>query len=217
MKMLKIFITLSVLLTSLNASFFDFLTKKNNKPEDFMFSEQRIAKVINQKAKKYGLDTRKLFTIASIESGFNPFAIAIETSYAKAMTLKKLQSTHIKIQVGRTYHSRIWLVTVLPDRYQDAVLIIETLEKLGFGFDVGLMQINTVNFTLSEVKEMLKPQKNIEKSARILKSCMSQFKNKVHQIECYNRGAGNLRKMLRKGGNYYPYYARYKRHWKRYF
>jgi len=215
--MKKLTLSLLLLVTFSSASFFDFFGDEGVKKDTSIFSEENIGRTIIQKAKKYNIDPRKLFTIASIESNFNPFAIAIETSKKKAEILKGLRSDRIKIQTGRTYHSRIWLVSVFPKDYRDAVLIIEQLEKLRFGFDVGLMQINTVNFALSEVKEMMKPDKNIDKAAKILKSCIRQFKSEVHQIECYNRGAGNLRKMLRGSKRYYPYYTRYKRHRNKHF
>lgn len=181
------------------------------------FNEQDIAYTILEKAKKYNLDYRMLYTIASIESNFEPMAIAVETSEAKAKVLKNLASKNIKILTGKTYHSKIWLVSIYPDSYETAVFIIRELERLGFGFDVGLMQVNTVNFTFKEVERMLSPEKNIEKACKHLSGCMKQFKKTVHQVECYNRGAGNLRSMLRTGKEYYPYWQRYKAHWNKYF
>lgn len=181
------------------------------------FGERDIANAIINKANKYGIDYRMLYTIASIESNFEPMAIAVETSQAKAEVLKQLSSKNIKILIGKTYHSKIWLVSIYPDSYDTAVFIIHKLEELGFGFDVGLMQINTVNFSLHEVEKMFSPENNLEKACKHLSGCLRQFKKPVHQVECYNRGSGNLRKMLRKGKHYYPYWERYQRHWKKYF
>lgn len=181
------------------------------------FTDREVAEAMIRKGAKYNIDTRILYTIASIESNFEPLAIAVETSKHKAEVLKQLASDNIKILTGRTYHSRIWLVSIYPDSYDTAVFIIHQLEKLGFGFDVGLMQINTVNFTLKEVKEMFNPEKNLEKACLHLSGCIKRYKSKKLQVECYNRGAGNLNRMLKKGGSYFPYWKRYNRHWNKYF
>ena len=181
------------------------------------FGEADIAKEIVLKAKEYNIDYRMLYTIVSVESDFEPLAIAVETSYHKAMVLKNLESKNIRIRTGITYHSRISLVSLYPDSYDTAVFIIAKLEELGFIFDVGLMQVNTVNFTLDEVKEMLSPRENLDKACKHLSACIGQFKSVTHQVECYNRGAKNLRRMLKKGKHYYPYWERYKEHWKMYF
>ena len=177
------------------------------------FSEENIAKVILENAKKYNIDPRVIYNIINIESAFKPYAIAVETSKKSAMMLKELKSENIDILVGRTYHSRIWLVSIFPKRLEDAVFMVNLLKDLKFGFDVGSMQINTCNFSKKEARYMLDPKVNIAKGASILKSCMSQFKSKTHFIECYNRGAGNLRKSLRKGKHYYPYYKQYVKKW----
>ncbi len=199
---------LSILLLSIFSTF---------SSADSPFGEVDIAQVILQKAQKYNLDYRMLYTIASIESDFEPMAIAVETSFEKAQVLRQLASESIKIRTGTTYHSKIALVSIYPDSYETAVFIITRLEALGFTFDVGLMQINTVNFDRYEVEEMLSPEQNLEKACKHLSGCVSRFKNKAHQVECYNRGGGNLSKMLRKGKAYYPYWDRYKQHWNKYF
>jgi soluble lytic murein transglycosylase-like protein len=170
-----------------------------------------------ENAKKYNIDAKVLFTIINIESAFNPFAIAVETNKASAMKLKKLQSDNIKIMIGKTYHSKIWLVSIFPKNESDAIFIISLLKDLGFCFDVGLMQINSGNFSKKEVAKMLYPSYNINKGTRILKQCTQMFKDFKHQIECYNRGAGNLRKSLRKGKKYSPYFQQYMKKWKQEF
>lgn len=181
------------------------------------FGEHDVARLIMEKSKEYGIDKKMLYTIASIESGFEPLAITVETTKEKAEVLKTLASKDIKIKTGRTYHSKIWIVSIYPNNYDIAVFIIEHLERLGFSFDVGLMQINTCNFTLSEVKKMFVPSENLDKACKHLKGCIKKYKKKVHQVECYNRGAGNLNKMLKTQKRYYPYWERYKRHYKSYF
>ena len=181
-------------------------TKENNNER---YSESHIAELVLEKARKYNVDPKILYTIIKIESAFDPFAIAVETSYASAMMLKSLASDNIKILIGRTYHSRIWLASIFTKSESDAIFIIKLLKKLKFGFDVGLMQINTGNFDSKEVAGMIYPENNIEKGAKIFKSCTKQFKTFKNKVECYNRGGGNLRKSLRKGNTYSPYYKRY--------
>jgi len=184
---------------------------------DLPFSEKEVAQEIVKQAKANDIDTRILFTLASTESDFKPLSIAIETSPARAEILKSLASKNIEVTAGKTFHSKIALVTLYPKDYPTAVFLITKLEELGFTYDVGLMQVNTCNFCLSETKKMLDPKSNIEKATKHFKVCQKEFSSIKLQVECYNRGAGNLRKMLKKGGNYFPYWKRYKEHWDRYF
>lgn len=183
-----------------------------------VFSEEEIATAILNISKKYKIKPQILFTIASIESDFEPLAIAVETSPRSAKVLTMLRSQGIRvIGGGETFHSKKSVVSIYPDDLDAAILIAEVLEKEGFIFDLGIMQINTFNFNLAESIEMFYPNKNLEKAAIHLSGCIKRFKKEAHQIECYNRGGGNLNKMLKKGGKYYPYYKRYKKHYKRIF
>ena len=196
--MFKIFILLIVFLSTLHCK---------------VFSENEIANEILRVSKKYNLDASMLYTIAMIESKFEPLAIAVETSNRSAKILSTLRSKGIRVVSGKakTYHSKKAIVSIYPDDLETAKTIIVLLEKFGFTFDVGLMQINTCNFTLKEVEAMFYPKNNLEKSAKHLSGCVRRYQNTVHQIECYNRGAGNLNKMLKKKIYYYPYYKEYKK------
>jgi len=192
--------------------------------DNFSVSDDSVSEALLSNCNDGIVDCRMLYTLMSIESDFEPFAIAIETTAERASVLKNLRSKDIRvIYGGKTYHSGLSVVSVYPNDIDTAIFIIHTLEKLGFGFDVGLMQINTVNFSLSEVKKMFYPYANIAKAKKHLKKCLREFSYLPHQVECYNRGAGNLRKSLksarRKGKvyAYYPYWERYKKHWEKYF
>ncbi|CAA6806687.1 MAG: Unknown protein [uncultured Sulfurovum sp.] len=182
------------------------------------FLEEHFADEILRVSAKYSLEPSMLFTLASIESDFEPLAIAVETSPSSAKTLTALRSDKIRVVYGgKTFHSGLSIVSIYPDNLETASYIAGLLEEMGFTFDVGLMQINTCNFSLKEAKDMFNPEKNLEKAAKHLSGCVKRYKNKVHEVECYNRGAGNLNRMLRKKKYYYPYYKRYKKHFTSYF
>jgi len=184
---------------------------------DIPFAEREVGLMMLMKSTKYGLNPKMVYAIASVESDFEPLAIAVETSKPKADVLRKLASKNIRVRIGKTYHSKINLVSLYPDSYKTAVFIINNLERLGFTFDVGLMQVNTCNFNQKEVRLMLDPEANLEKASKHLKGCVDRYSSTKLQVECYNRGAGNLNRMLKKGGRYFPYWKRYKKHYYKYF
>lgn len=176
-------------------------------------AEQETSRAILKNAELYNIDPKILYTLISIESAFQPNIIAVETSKAAAEKLKALKSDDISIMIGRTYHSRLYLVSISPKKKEDALLIAELLKKMGFIFDVGLMQINTCNFRREETRKMFDIAYNIHKGTKILKGCVNLFRDFKNQVECYNRGAGNLRKALKKGRGYAPYYDRFIQKW----
>ena len=190
-------ITTTVLISQANSSSLD------------RYSEENVGRLILKYANKYNIEPKIFFTLINIESAFNPFAIAVETNRQSAFMLKKLNSDDIKIKIGRTYHSKIWLVSIFPKSESDAIFMVKLLKKLHFTFDVGLLQVNTCNFNTQESAYMLYPENNIAKGAKIFNSCTKLFKSFKNQVECYNRGAGNLKKALRKGKNYAPYFYQF--------
>ena len=182
------------------------------------FSEKEVGYAIIKASKKYGIPTKSLFTLASIESDFYPLVLTIETTPQSAKVLAKLREAGMRVVTGgTTAHSKLSIVNIYPPDLETAQMIARELKRRGFCFDLGLMQINSVNFTLEEASDLFYPEKNIEKAARVFKGCTRRFKSLVHQVECYNRGAGNLRRSLKKGKHYYPYWKRFQRHYRRYF
>lgn len=184
------------------------------------FSEERVADAIMEQSEKYHIDPSILFTIGSVESDFEPLAIAVETTQESARVLSALRSDSIRVVFGdrKTYHSRRSIISLYPKDLETANYVIALLEKYGFCFDVGLMQINTVNFTLDEVRQMFLPENNVAKAASVYNVCRKHFKTLKNRVECYNRGAGNLKSALaKKNHSYYPYWKRFKRHYTRYF
>lgn len=178
----------------------------------------QIAHAIKNANKISGIPENVYFTIMSIESNFEPLAISVVTSEKRAKLIKKLHSPNIKVLVGgKAFHQNRRVVSIYPKTVEYAKLIAKTLKENKYSFAVGLTQIDTSNFSLSEVEQMFDPKKNLEKSAKVLKGCYKRFGNLTHRIECYNRGGGNLNRMLKTKKRYYPYYARYKKHHKKYF
>jgi len=184
-----------------------------------VYSEEYVANIFKQTALKYNIPFEVLYTIASIESDFQPIVITVETTRESAEVLEKLRSPNIRVIFGNntTFHSKKSVISLYPKDIDIAKFLIVLLKKKKFVFDVGLMQINAVNFTVEEAEEMLDPVKNIDKAGKIYRYCVNLFKNRIHSVECYNRGAGNLRNDLKKGKRYYPYWDRFKRHYNNYF
>jgi len=179
---------------------------------------EEIAENILFYSNKHSIDFEILYTIASIESSFSPLVITIETDNSTAKRLNLLKELGLKIvSSGITYHSKKTIVNIYPPTIDIAQFIVTSLKQENYTFDLGLMQINSVNFSEEEAKDLFYPKNNIEKSTEILSTCMRQFKTFRNKIECYNRGAGNLRKALKKGLTNYPYYERYKKHFSLYF
>lgn len=175
--------------------------------------EEEVAYTVLKNAKKYNIDPKILYTLIDIESAFYPNAICVETNKKSAMILKNLESDSIRIKTGKTYHSKIWMVSIFPKSKADAITMSKQLRSMGFVYDTGLMQINSCNFKLEEAGKMFDVTYNIDKGAKIFNTCTKIFSSFKHQVECYNRGAGNLKKSLRKGKHYYPYYDQYRKKW----
>jgi len=181
-------------------------------------TEEEISEAIIYIAQKYHIDSSTIYTLASIESNFEPYVITIETTPQIAQLLETLRELGLKIVTGgTTFHSKQAIVNIYPQDIAMAQYIAEILKQNEYDFDLGLMQIHSNNFTLEETARLFYPKNNIEKSMKILSTCMKKFSVKKNQIECYNRGAGNLRKALDKHKLAYPYYKRYIKHYNRYF
>jgi len=181
-------------------------------------TEEEISEAILHVAKKYHIAPSTIYTLASIESNFEPYVITIETTPTIAKFLEALRDLGLKIVTGGvTFHSKQAIVNIYPKDIAMAQYIAEILKQNAYDFDLGLMQIHSNNFTLEETAVLFYPKNNLEKSMKILSTCMKRFSENKNQIECYNRGGGNLNKALLKKDMKYPYYLRYKDHYKKYF
>ena len=192
--------------------------------EEKAYSDDEVASTIVEISKKHAIPSDVLFALVSVESDFEPLAIAVETTRASAEILEKLRSPSIKVVFGdrRTFHSQKSVISVYPSDRETAHFIIGALKQQGFCFDVGLMQINTVNFKLSETDALFDPKNNLNKAATVIGHCKKAFRSLKNQIECYNRGAGNLAAALRRAKKSkkpmrYPYWKRFKEDYVSYF
>lgn len=79
---------------------------------------------------------------------------------------------------------------------------LKLLIQQNISVDVGLMQINSVNFKENEIENIFKPSFNISKSAFILEQCKKAKQRLKPSIECYNKG-------LKKSSSF-EYYERFK-------
>jgi soluble lytic murein transglycosylase-like protein len=181
-------------------------------------TNEEISEIILYMAKRYNIDASLIYTLISIESNFKPLVITIETTPKIAEFLKALREIGLKVVTGgHTFHSKEAIVNIYPEDIAMAQYIAESLKQNGYAFDLGLMQIHSTNFLLEETALLVYPKNNLEKGLNILQECLKIFLEKKDQIECYNRGAGNLKKAHKKGIITYPYYKRYKAHYNRYF
>jgi hypothetical protein len=181
-------------------------------------TEEEVSEAIILIAEKYKIDPSTIYTIASIESNFKPYVITIETTPKIAKLLEALRELGLKIITGgTTFHSKQAIVNIYPKDIAMAQYIAEILKQNDYDFDLGLMQIHSTNFTLEETAALFYPKNNIEKSMKILRTCMKRFKAKKNQIECYNRGGGNLNRALLNKKLKYPYYSRFIEHYNKYF
>lgn len=182
-------------------------------------TEEEISEAILYVAKKYDIELSTIYTLVSIESNFSPYVITIETTPQIAKLLETLRELGLKIITGgTTFHSKQAIVNIYPQDIAMAQYIAEILKQHDYRFDLGLMQIHSTNFSLAETAALFYPKNNLEKSMTILKTCMRLFSTKKNQIECYNRGGGNLRKALKKNKNLkYPYHDRFVKHYNKYF
>ena len=181
-------------------------------------TEEEISESIILVADKYKVDPSTIYTIASIESNFEPYVITIETTPKIARLLEALRELGLKIITGgTTFHSKQAIVNIYPKDIAMAQYIAEILKQNDYAFDLGLMQIHSTNFTLEETAALFYPKNNLEKSMKIFRTCKKRFKAKKNQIECYNRGGGNLNKALKNKNLKYPYYKRFVEHYNKYF
>lgn len=168
----------------------------------FAFSNQYIADAIKEISKKENIDMRIIYTIVQIESDFQPFAISMTTSKKNAKAFKSIKNPYIKIN-AREYNLNKdkWIVSFYPKNLAYAKALARAFKQQNFSFDVGIAQINTINFNIEEIDYIFDPIYNLTKSSKVLKDCQKIKKDLKNTIECYNFGT-------KKRGSY-PYYKKF--------
>lgn len=161
----------------------------------FGYSNQDIANSIKKQSNLANVDKRLIYTIAKIESGFNPLVIAFTS------TKKDFDFPNAKTKICK-YNKSKYLIQIKSKDKQNLIKIAKYLINQGYKVDVGLMQINSVNFTQNELYKMFELDYNIKKSIRVLSQCQLKMQNLKDTIECYNKG---FKKYNKK-----DYYAKFK-------
>lgn len=158
------------------------------------YSDQMIADSLKKLAYKHNIDKKVLYTIAKIESGFTPLIICFTSKSKdhKYLNLRKI--------VGK-YKDK-YLITFTGAELDLKIALKDLIQK-GYKVDVGLMQINSINFSNSEIDRIFNIEYNISKSIAVLKMCMKLGDDTKQIIECYNKGKRD--KYAR-----YDYYEKFK-------
>lgn len=160
------------------------------------FSEASIAKALKENSQQAGIDGRILYTIAKIETNFNPLTIAFVSKehykpFKNTKTLKQKYKDRFLYSISSNDKD------VLIEHARD--LIVLKKESV----DVGLMQINSINFSLDELDNMFDLNYNIAKSLKVLDICCVKYSNVKEIIECYNKGF--------RQHKYNDYYTKFKK------
>lgn len=159
------------------------------------YAPENIAYELKKASEKYNIDKRILYTLAKIESNFNPLIISFVSDHQQynfSSLIKRVQR----------YKDRYIIIFQGNEKdLQNALRILLRDKRLRI--DVGLMQINSVNFEEGEIDRIFDLAYNIAKSNHILKACISIKSNFKDSIECYNKGTGRYVK--------YDYFNKFKK------
>lgn len=179
----------------------------------FATSSNEIINSIYYVANKEGVSPRILYTIMKIESDFNPYAISFLTNQANAQYFKSLENYYAKIDISNYSLNRSkWAVSIKPANKEYAKSIARSLYRDGFKIDVGLGQINAVNFSEDEINYIFEPYYNLTKCAKVLRRCFNfhgKSKDLRDTIECYNYG------MRKRPSD--PYYRKFYKYYMQFF
>lgn len=175
------------------------------------YSESEILNTIYNVAINQGIKPEILYTIVKIESDFEPFAISFLTNRENAKYFSTLKSPNIDIKIGEYSLNRTkWVVAIKPVNEFYAKEITKLLVRDGYSVDVGLGQLNSANFDISEIENIFSPTYNLTKCAKVLRKCFEVKKKNIKDtIECYNYG------MRKRPSN--PYFNKFFKNYKNVF
>jgi type IV secretion system protein VirB1 len=158
-----------------------------------------VADSLSHVSKTKAFDVRVLYTLAQLESNFNPFKITMVVPSALAKKLYKSQTQRIKV-VEHKYEANSTLkrVDFFPENLALAKSLAKTFKQQKLLFNAGLMQINSEKLDLIEIDSIFEPQYNLAKGIQSLDTCRRNFEKNHEIIECYKWG-----KQLKKD---FPYY-----------
>lgn len=208
-----------IVILSLNLYAYDYSINYNNNTNYLNDLEDQILNYNLTKAKKdiekvaneQGISFDILYTIVKIESNFKPLQISFLTTEKNARYFKKQANENIKVIISSYSLNRSkWVVNIQPNTLKRAKEITKILVEGGFSVDVGLGQLNSINYKLEEIDYIFDPIYNLRKCAEILRGCYNAKNGNLQKaIECYNYGTRE------RGSN--PYYKRFYEHYVREF
>lgn len=171
----------------------------------FAFTDLEIANAIKKVAFEENISPRILYTIVKIESNFNPKIISM---LLKKNEVNKITTLNYKNRFKVSSYDYALnpdkkIVNITAYKKEDLVVLVKILKENNFSFDVGLAQINSHNFSVSEIESIVSLEGNLRKATQILKSCITAKENIEDAIECYNYGLRPRNKNI--------YFARFKR------
>lgn len=181
---------------------------------NILFSQnikQEIADALKVVSYKTEIDVRILYTIASVESGFEPYIISFLSNDKKLIKSLKngfYKSENFKININN-YDSKRYIVSISSYDKEQMINLAQYLWDMDFNIDFGLMQISKQNLKKAEIKEIFDPTYNIAKSTQILYGCSRFYKDLKNTIECYNKGFSKKSK--------YNYYAKFDTNFNKFF
>lgn len=147
----------------------------------------QIAQGISNVSEQSGVPRSVYFTLIDIESNFYPFVICTVIDSAKANDMKIL--THRGFEVRISPYKLKNLVSIYSRDEKSIVQLSKELIKQGLSIDMGLMQVNSQNISISEVDRIFDPYYNIARGSNILAGCAEKYNGDIKaSIECYNKG-----------------------------
>ena len=159
------------------------------------YDDFQIANALKLASAENDIDKRILYTLAKIESNFNPLIISFTAKHTN-FHFKNLHKSVKKYKDKYLINFR-----GSEEDLQKALRVL--LQDKSLKIDVGLMQINNVNFNKSEIPYIFNPNYNTKKATLVLKECIAQKALMKDSIECYNKGFRRV--------SHFDYYARFKK------
>ena len=161
----------------------------------FSYDDFEIANALKLASIQNDIDKRVLYTLAKIESNFNPLIISFTAKHTN-FHFKNLHKSVKKYKDKYLINFR-----GSEEDLQKALRVL--LQDKSLKIDVGLMQINNVNFNKSEIPYIFNPSYNTQKATLVLKECIAKKALMKDSIECYNKGFRRV--------SHFDYYARFKK------
>jgi len=147
--------------------------------------------VFDKASKKYNIDKKILASVSHHESTFYPNVVSINVRSDKKKVIHFLKACHYD------YKSHKKNITIFLRSKDNKIYFFSVLNILKLNYDVGIMQINSYNIkkkNLNAVKLVDNVSYNIEQGAKILKSCLNHYPNRINfAFECYNKGYNKKR------------------------